>query len=94
MADTNRNLANVLGVLDTTNERYDEDHDVVLVDGGNIPYRATFILDEEGMVFHQASNFFPVGRNVDEFLRLIDAYAHNQKFGEVCQPTGKKEKMP
>ena len=69
LADTNRNLANVLGVLDTTNERYDEDHDVVLVDGGNIPYRATFILDEEGMVFHQASNFFPVGRNVD--LSLI-----------------------
>ena len=84
LADTNRNLANVLSVLDTSNERYDEDHDVVLVDGGNIPYRATFILDEEGMVFHHASNFFPVGRNVDEFLRLIDAYAHNQKFGEVC----------
>ena len=84
LADSNRNLANVLGVLDTTNERYDEDHDVVLVDGDNIPYRATLILDEKGMVFHQASNFFPVGRNVDEFLRLIDAYAHNQKFGEVC----------
>ena len=84
LADSNRNLANVLGVLDTTNERYDEDHDVVLVDGDNIPYRATLILDEKGMVFHQGSNFFPVGRNVDEFLRLIDAYAHNQKFGEVC----------
>ena len=58
--------------------------DAVQVDGGSTPYRATFILDEEGMVFHQAMNFFPVGRNVAEFLRLIDAYAHNQKFGEVC----------
>ena len=57
-------------------------------------YRATFILDEEGMVFHQASNFFPVGRNVAEFLRLIDAYAHNQKFGEFVQQTVKKGKMP
>jgi peroxiredoxin (alkyl hydroperoxide reductase subunit C) len=84
LADSNRNLANILKVLDTTNERYDEELDAVQVDGDSTPYRATFILDEDGMVFHQAMNFFPVGRNVNEFLRLIDAYAHNQKFGEVC----------
>jgi peroxiredoxin (alkyl hydroperoxide reductase subunit C) len=84
LADSNRNLANILNVLDTTNERYDEELDAVQVDGESKPYRATFILDEDGMVFHQAMNLPPVGRNVNEFLRLIDAYAHNQKFGEVC----------
>lgn len=84
LADTNRNLANILGVLNTTNERYDEELDAVQVDGSSIPYRATFLIDEDGMVYHQGTNFFPVGRNVNEFLRLIDAYAHNQKFGEVC----------
>jgi peroxiredoxin (alkyl hydroperoxide reductase subunit C) len=84
LADANRNLANILKVLDTTNERYDEELDAVQTDGNSTPYRATFILDEDGMVFHQAINFFPVGRNVNEFLRLIDAYSHNQKFGEVC----------
>ena len=84
LADTNRNLANILGVLNTTNERYDEELDAVQVDGSSIPYRATFLIDEDGMVYHQGINFFPVGRNVNEFLRLIDAYAHNQKFGEVC----------
>lgn len=84
LADANRNLANILKVLDTTNERYDEELDAVQTDGNSTPYRATFILDEDGMVFHQGMNFFPVGRNVNEFLRLIDAYAHNQKFGEVC----------
>ena len=84
LADSNRNLSNILRVLDTTNERYDEELDAVQVDGDSTPYRATFILDEDGMVFHQAMNFFPVGRNVNEFLRLIDAYAHKQKFGEVC----------
>ena len=84
LADSNRNLSNILRVLDTTNERYDEELDAVQVEGDSTPYRATFILDEDGMVFHQAMNFFPVGRNVNEFLRLIDAYAHNQKFGEVC----------
>ena len=84
LADANRNLANILKVLDTTNERYDEELDAVQTDGNSTPYRATFILDENGMVFHQGMNFFPVGRNINEFLRLIDAYAHNQKFGEVC----------
>ena len=84
LADANRNLANILKVLDTTNERYDEELDAVQIDGNSTPYRATFVLDEDGMVFHQAMNFFPVGRNVNEFLRLIDAYSHNQKFGEVC----------
>jgi peroxiredoxin (alkyl hydroperoxide reductase subunit C) len=84
LADANRNLANILKVLDTTNERYDEELEAVQTDGNSTPYRATFILDENGMVFHQGMNFFPVGRNINEFLRLIDAYAHNQKFGEVC----------
>ena len=84
LADANRNLANILKVLDTTNEKYDEELDAVQTDGNSTPYRATFILDEDGMVFHQGMNFFPVGRNINEFLRLIDAYAHNQKFGEVC----------
>jgi peroxiredoxin (alkyl hydroperoxide reductase subunit C) len=84
LADANRNLANILKVLDTTNERYDEELEAVQTDGNSTPYRATFILDEDGMVFHQGMNFFPVGRNINEFLRLIDAYAHNQKFGEVC----------
>ena len=84
LADANRNLANILKVLDTTNERYDEELDALQTDGDSTPYRATFILDEDGMVFHQGMNFFPVGRNINEFLRLIDAYAHNQKFGEVC----------
>jgi peroxiredoxin (alkyl hydroperoxide reductase subunit C) len=36
------------------------------------------------MVFHEGVNFFPVGRNVNEFLRMIDAYTHVQKHGEVC----------
>ena len=84
LADANRNLANILKVLDTTNERYDEELDAVQTDGDSTPYRATFILDEDGMVFHQGMNFFPVGRNINEVLRLIDAYAHNQIFGEVC----------
>ena len=84
LADTNRNLANRLGILDITNERYDEETGVLTVDGDNVTYRATYLIDEEGTVFHEGVNHMPVGRNVNEFLRLIDAYAHVQKNGEVC----------
>ncbi len=84
LADSNRNLSSQLGILDVTNERYNEETGTVLVDGDNVTYRATYLIDEEGTVFHEGVNHMPVGRNVAEFLRLIDAYAHVQKHGEVC----------
>jgi peroxiredoxin (alkyl hydroperoxide reductase subunit C) len=84
LADSNRNLANTLGILDETNERVDEETGVVLVDGDSVPYRATYLIDEEGMVFHEGVNHMPIGRNVAEYLRLIDAFTHVQDKGEVC----------
>ena len=84
LADSNRNLANTLGILDETNERVDEETGVVLVDGDSVPYRATFLIDEEGTVFHEGINHMPIGRNVAEYLRLIDAFTHVQEKGEVC----------
>ncbi|AXT53834.1 peroxiredoxin [Aquimarina sp. BL5] len=84
LADSNRNLSNTLGILDITNETYNEETGVVTVEGDNVTYRATYLIDEEGTVFHEGVNHMPVGRNVAEFLRLIDAYAHVQKNGEVC----------
>ncbi|GAA3508468.1 peroxiredoxin [Aquimarina addita] len=84
LADSNRNLSSTLGILDITNEKYNEETGVVTVDGDNVTYRATYLIDEEGTVFHEGVNHMPVGRNVAEFLRLIDAYAHVQKNGEVC----------
>ncbi len=84
LADTNRNLSSQLDILDITNERYDEETGNVLVDGDNVTYRATYLIDEEGTVFHESINHMPVGRNVSEFIRLIDAYTHVQENGEVC----------
>lgn len=84
LADSNRNLSSVLGILDVTNERYDEATDTVQVDGDNVTYRATYIIDEEGTVVHESINHMPLGRNVNEYLRLIDAYTHVQEKGEVC----------
>ncbi|MBW1296636.1 peroxiredoxin [Aquimarina litoralis] len=84
LADSNRNLSSTLGILDITNETYNEETGIVTVEGDNVTYRATYLIDEEGTVFHEGVNHMPVGRNVAEFLRLIDAYAHVQKNGEVC----------
>jgi len=84
IADSNRNLSAVLDILDATEQQYDENSGVVLLEGDNVSYRATYLIDEEGTVFHEGINHMPLGRNVQEFIRLIDAYAHVQKNGEVC----------
>ena len=84
IADSNRNLANALGILDTTDGEYDEESDTYLIDGDNVSYRATYLIDEDGRVFHESVNDMPLGRNVKEYLRMIDAFTHVQKHGEVC----------
>ncbi|GAK97400.1 alkyl hydroperoxide reductase subunit C-like protein [Nonlabens tegetincola] len=83
LADSNRNLSGTLDILDVEVE-YNEDLDDHVLVGDNVTYRATYLIDEEGTVFHEGINHMPVGRNVNEFLRLIDAYSHVQKNGEVC----------
>ena len=84
LADSNRNLSSILGILDISNEVYDESTGTVQVEGDNVTYRATYLIDEEGTVFHEGINHMPVGRNVNEYLRLVDAYTHVQEKGEVC----------
>jgi len=84
LADSNRNLSSILGILDISNETYDEATGTVQVEGDNVTYRATYLIDEEGTVFHEGINHMPVGRNVNEYLRLVDAYTHVQEKGEVC----------
>ena len=84
LADSNRNLARALDILEVHDHTYDEETGLELIDGDFVTYRATYLIDEEGLVFHEGINHMPVGRNVNEFLRLIDAYTHVQEKGEVC----------
>lgn len=90
LADTTRNLSNVLGILDIADETYDEETDTIQMEGSNVTYRATYLIDEEGKIFHESVNDMPLGRNVNEYLRLVDAYTHVQEVGEVC-PANWKE---
>ncbi|WP_026704852.1 peroxiredoxin [Flavobacterium soli] len=84
LADTNRNLANILGILDIESTSYSEETDSVIIEGSNVTYRATYLIDETGKIFHESVNDMPLGRNVNEYLRLVDAYTHVQEKGEVC----------
>ena len=84
LADTNRNLANILGILDIESTSYSEETDSVILEGSNVTYRATYLIDETGKIFHESVNDMPLGRNVNEYLRMVDAYTHIKVKGEVC----------
>ncbi|WP_196137683.1 peroxiredoxin [Aliikangiella sp. G2MR2-5] len=55
-----------------------------------VAFRGSFLIDEDGNVRHQVVNDLPLGRNIDEMLRMVDALAFHQEHGEVC-PAGWKE---
>ena len=52
-----------------------------------VALRASFLIDKAGVVHHQVVNDLPLGRNVDEMLRLVDALQFTEEHGEVC-PAG------
>lgn len=69
----------------------DVKHDIcraydVEADAG-VAFRGSFLIDEEGVVRHQVVNDLPLGRNIDEMLRMVDALCFHQEHGEVC-PAG------
>lgn len=53
-------------------------------EGEPVAYRAVFLIDKDGIVRYQSINDLPLGRNVGEILRMVDALQHNEKYGEVC----------
>ncbi len=58
--------------------------------GGAVALRGSFLIDEEGVIRHAVINDLPLGRNIDEMLRMVDALSFHQKHGEVC-PAGWEE---
>ena len=68
------------------------DNDNLCATGPMIAFRALFIIDKDGVVQHQLVNHLPLGRNVDEALRMVDALHHHEEHGEVCPANWKKGK--
>lgn len=62
----------------------------VEVEGAAVAYRGTFLMDKEGIVRHQVVNDLPLGRNMDELIRMVDALQFFEENGEVC-PAGWKK---
>jgi peroxiredoxin 2/4 len=88
VVDQSLNISKQYDVLIGADE-YDEEGNVVLV-GEPKAYRGLFLIDKQGVVRHQLVNDLPLGRNVDEVLRLIDALQFTEEFGEVCPANWKK----
>ena len=74
IADVSKNIARDFGVL------FNEE----------VALRGLFLIDEEGIVRHSTINDLPIGRNVEEALRVVDALQFHQKHGEVCPANWKK----
>lgn len=67
------------------------DYDVLMEEEG-IAYRGLFLIDQQGIVRHQIVNDLPLGRSVDEALRILDALIYFQENGEVCPANWQKGK--
>jgi peroxiredoxin (alkyl hydroperoxide reductase subunit C) len=82
VADTNKTISDAYDVL-VGEYDYDENGTLLATDV-MIAYRGLFLIDKEGIVRHQVVNDLPLGRSVDETLRMVDAIQFVEENGEVC----------
>jgi len=82
VADTSKTISANYGVL-AGDYDYDENGELA-ASGPMIAYRGLFLINKEGVVNHEIVNNFPLGRNVDEALRMLDALQFYEENGEVC----------
>ena len=82
VADTSKTIASNYGVLGGDWD-YDENGNLDFT-GNPIAFRGTFLIDKEGVVRQETINDLPLGRNIDEMIRLVDALQYVEKHGEVC----------
>lgn len=78
-------------ILSDINKQICRDYDVLKEEEG-IAYRGLFLIDREGTVRHQLVNDLPLGRSVEEALRMIDALTFYEQHGEVCPANWQKGK--
>jgi peroxiredoxin (alkyl hydroperoxide reductase subunit C) len=86
VADINKTISTNFGVL-AGRYTYNDNEELEWVgDNGEnaVAYRGLFLIDKNGVVRHQVVNDMPLGRNIDEALRMIDALQYFEEKGEVC----------
>jgi peroxiredoxin (alkyl hydroperoxide reductase subunit C) len=82
VADLAKTISEAYGVLAGEYDIDEEGNSVF--NGAPVAYRGLFLIDKEGVVRHSVINDLPLGRNVDEALRMVDALHHFEEYGEVC----------
>jgi peroxiredoxin (alkyl hydroperoxide reductase subunit C) len=82
VADTTKTISDAYGVL-SGEYTYDEEGNLTAT-GAMIAFRGLYLIDKNGIVQHMLINNFPLGRNVDEALRMVDALQYFEENGEVC----------
>ncbi|MBF0281040.1 MAG: peroxiredoxin [Zetaproteobacteria bacterium] len=87
VADLTKKIAADYDVLINRESLIDEDGIEMHLLSGDVAYRGSFLIDKKGIVRHQVVNDLPLGRNVDEMLRMIDTLQFTEEHGEVC-PAG------
>ena len=88
VADLSKTIAENYGVL-AGEWDYNDDGDVSF-EGAPVAYRGLFLIDKEGVVRHTVVNDLPLGRSIDEALRMVDALQYFEENGEVCPADWKK----
>ncbi len=83
VADESKAISMNYGVLGGQ-YNYNDEGDLIFEGVAPIAYRGTYFIDKEGIVRHESINFFPIGRNINEYIRIVDAWHHNLEHGEVC----------
>jgi peroxiredoxin (alkyl hydroperoxide reductase subunit C) len=82
VADLSKTIAENYGVLAGEYEVNEEGQSSFV--GAPVAYRGLFLIDKKGVVRHQLVNDLPLGRSVDEAIRMVDALVHFEEYGEVC----------
>lgn len=82
VADTSKTISANFDVLN--GEYYFDEQNKMQATAELIAYRGTFLIDKNGIVQHQLVNNLPLGRNIDEAVRMVDALIFNEQNGEVC----------
>lgn len=88
VSDLSKTIAENYGVLAGEYDFNDEGEATFI--GAPVAFRGTFLIDKAGVIRHSVINDLPLGRSIDESLRMVDALQYFEKHGEVC-PANWKE---
>lgn len=90
VSDFSKSISESFGVLAGCYKENESGN--LICEGTPVAYRGLFLIDKEGMIRHCVINDLPLGRSVDDAIRIVDALQHFEEYGEVCPANWTKGK--